>query len=73
MPKAPKPIDVMPSVTPTEVFIVNKAGAVHSVEPADVAVLLERPGFRLATPGEIAVYRSTPIQEATDPIGKRGL
>ena len=73
MPRARKQVDVAEVVTPTEAFIVNKAGAVHSVEPADVAVLLKRPGFRLATPGEIAAYQSAPIQEASDPIGKRGL
>lgn len=68
MPKARKP-----SSSSTEIFIVNRAGAVHDIDPATVADVLKRPGYRLATEGEIAAYRAAPNQTTDDPIGKRGL
>ncbi len=73
MPRARKQTPVTEVVTSTEAFIVNKAGAVHSVNPADVESLLKRPGYRLATEGEIVAYKSTSVQDGVDPIGKRGL
>ena len=77
MPKVARKLSVIrtevESQVPSEVFIVNKAGAVHDIDPATRDDVLKRPGYRLATEGEIAAYRAAPMQEATDPIGKRGL
>lgn len=58
---------------PADFYIVNPGGAVHSVTPDDLTHLLQRPGYRAATPGEVAAYRAAVVQVATDPIGKRGL
>jgi hypothetical protein len=73
MPRARKQPVAEAPVERADVFIVNPAGAVHSVEHADLPALLKRPGFRLATEGEIAAYLAAPNQTADDPIGKRGL
>jgi len=68
MPKARKQISA-----PAEIFIVNRAGAVHDIAVADATDVLKRPGYRLATEGEIATYRAAPNQTTDDPIGQRGL
>jgi hypothetical protein len=68
--KTPQPVA---SAEPAEVFIVNRAGAVHDIEPEMMADVLKRPGYRLATEGEIATYCAAPNQTTDDPIGKRGL
>lgn len=84
MSRTPKPIPEptaptpdLPALTmPTEpltVYIVNRAGAVHDVAVADAADVLKRPGYRLATEGEVAARIAEPNQDSTDPIGKRGL
>jgi hypothetical protein len=73
MPKARKPPSTPTVLDSTAVFVVNRAGAVHDIDPATQTDVLKRPGYRLATEGEIAAYHATPVQEASDPIGKRGL
>jgi hypothetical protein len=74
MPSAKKtPQPAATPAEPTEVFIVNRAGAVHDIDPATTADVLKRPGYRRATEGEIVAYRAASVQDSTDPIGKRGL
>lgn len=70
MARATKPA---PTVIPTVAYIVNRAGAVHAVEPDTLSDVLKRAGYRRATEGEIAVYLANPNQTSDNPIGKRGL
>ena len=51
-----------------EYYIVNPAGAVHSVTREHARTRLATVGWRMATADEIAEYKQRPMQRSDDPI-----
>ena len=51
-------------------YIVNPAGAVHSVTEAGARARLRQVGYRMATAEEIAVYKETRVQRFDAPIAR---
>lgn len=51
-------------------YIVNPAGAVHSVEKAHARARLQKAGWRLANDGEIELYNESKIQRFDQPIAE---
>jgi hypothetical protein len=51
-------------------YIVNPAGAVHTVTREHAAERLRQPGYRQATKDEIEQYEAQEIQRADRPIAK---
>lgn len=52
-------------------YIVNPAGAVHSVSRAEASNLLRRLGYRMAKREEIARYHELDVQDFRRPIAPR--
>lgn len=62
-----------PSQEPPRYFTVNPSGAIHEVAAESVQGYLQRDGWRLATPEEIALLNAQHgLQTFDNPIGKRG-
>lgn len=49
-------------------YIVNPAGAVHEVTRDHAVVRLKQPGYRMATPDEVAAYQAARLQRYDRPI-----
>lgn len=49
-------------------YLVNPAGAIHSVDYEHAQWRLKDPGWRMATEKEVATYLSQPLQRHSSPI-----
>lgn len=49
-------------------YIVNPAGAIHDVTRSHAERLLGLPGYRNASPDEVALLRQTPVQRFDRPL-----
>lgn len=52
-------------------YLVNPAGAIHSVDREHARTRLAVAGWRLATEDEIATYKSQPVQRSDAPIAPK--